>query len=222
MQYVVIDLEMNPIAAEYKEEREISRLEIIQIGAVLLDEKYQEVGDFVTLVKPQYNTRIEKKYEKLTGIETEMVKSSPHFREALNLFFDWCDQIQDEVEIIQWSVNDFTQVSKEIQLKKVSIAEKNRKYIDHGWVDFQAEYGEKLGLERDISLKDAIMYAGEDFCGHQHDALVDARNTAALLGLVRDEERCQKALEHVIEVLKPKQSVSLGEMFDFSHFSFPA
>lgn len=222
MKYVVIDLEMNPIAGEYKEEREISRLEVIEIGAVLLDENYQEIGNFVTLVKPQYNTRIEKKYEKLTGIGTEMTESAPYFQEALNRFFDWCNDIQDELQIIQWSVNDFTQISKEIQLKNTLISDKNRKYLDHAWVDFQAEYGEKLGLERDISLKDAIMYAGEDFCGHQHDALVDARNTAALLGIVRDEAKCQKALEHVIEVLKPKKSISLGEMFDFSHFSFPA
>lgn len=221
MKYVVIDLEMNPIAGEYKEEREISRLEVIEIGAVLLDENYQEIGNFVTLVKPQYNTRIEKKYEKLTGIGTEMTESAPYFQEALNQFFDWCNDIQDEIQIIQWSANDFIQISKEIQLKNTLISDKNRKYLDHAWVDFQAEYGEKLGLERDISLKDAIMYAGEDFCGHQHDALVDARNTAALLGIVRDEVKCQKALERVIEVLKPKESISLGEMFDFSHFSFP-
>lgn len=62
MKYVVIDLEMNPIATVHTAEREYCKLEVIEIGAVLLDEKYQEIGSFVTLVKPRFNSRIEKRY----------------------------------------------------------------------------------------------------------------------------------------------------------------
>ena len=98
----------------------------------------------------------------------------------------------------------------------------DKKYIDTTWFDFQAEYGSTLGLEHNISLKDAVMYAGEDFCGRQHDALVDARNTAGLFGIVRDEAKCQKTLQHVIEALKPKDDFSLGDLFDFSALSFSA
>lgn len=43
MKYVVIDLEMNPIAAVHTAEREICKLEVIEIGAVLLDEKYRKL-----------------------------------------------------------------------------------------------------------------------------------------------------------------------------------
>ena len=61
MKYLVIDLEMNPIGSAYKAERTTCKLEVIEIGAVLLDEAYQEIGSFVTLVKPYFNSRIEKK-----------------------------------------------------------------------------------------------------------------------------------------------------------------
>ena len=37
MKYIVVDLEMNPIAKSYKEQRKQCRKEIIQIGAVALD-----------------------------------------------------------------------------------------------------------------------------------------------------------------------------------------
>lgn len=47
MKYVVIDLEMNPIASVYMAERAICKLEVIEIGAILLDEAYQEIGSFV-------------------------------------------------------------------------------------------------------------------------------------------------------------------------------
>ena len=87
MKYVVIDLEMNPIATVHTAEREYCKLEVIEIGAVLLDEKYQEIGSFVTLVKPRFNSRIEKRYEKLTGIKTEMIESAPCFEDALDMFF---------------------------------------------------------------------------------------------------------------------------------------
>ena len=93
MKYVVIDLEMNPIATTYATERKACKLEVIQIGAVLLDERYQEIGSFVTLVKPQFNSRIERRYERLTGIKTEMTESSPYFEEAVNMFFNWCNSI---------------------------------------------------------------------------------------------------------------------------------
>ena len=212
MKYVVIDLEMNPIAAVHTAEREVCRLEVIEIGAVLLDERYQEIGSFVTLVKPRFNSRIEKKYEKLTGIKTKMTESAPYFEDALDMFFSWCNNIPDEIQIIQWSENDFIQFSKEIQMKKILLSNQNQQYMNNPWLDFQAEYGHTLGIEHNISLKDAVMYAGEDFCGRQHDALVDARNTADLFGIFRDESKCQKALQHVIEVLKPKNPKTISQL----------
>lgn len=87
MKYMVIDFEMNPLGGEYEAEKEICGDEIIQIGAVALDEKYMEISSFTTLIKPQLNSRIERRIEKLTGIKTEMVDTAPCFREALETFF---------------------------------------------------------------------------------------------------------------------------------------
>lgn len=222
MKYIVVDLEMNPIDSAYKDERATCKLEVIEIGAVLLDEYYHEIGRFVTLVKPQYNTRIEKKYEKLTEIKTEMVASAPYFADALQMFFQWCSSIPGENQIVQWSENDYLQISREIVLKNVSLSDENRHYMENSWLDFQKEYGDTLGFDRNLSLKDAIMYAGRDFSGHQHDALDDAKNTADLFAIIRDKEMCQKTLCHVIDVLKPKKDLSLGDIFDFSGISFTA
>ena len=55
MKYVVVDLEMNPLSKEYIEERKQCKSEVIQIGAVALDERYQEIGSFKTLVKVRFN-----------------------------------------------------------------------------------------------------------------------------------------------------------------------
>ena len=60
------------------------------------------------------------------------------------------------------------------------------------YVNALKEYTEKLGLERIISLEKALDYAGIAFEGHMHDALCDAKNTAELFAIVRNEERCNE------------------------------
>ena len=54
MNYIVVDFEMNPVASEHIEEKQISRFEIIEIGAVIMDEQFLMLGEFKTLVKPQF------------------------------------------------------------------------------------------------------------------------------------------------------------------------
>ena len=222
MKYIVIDLEMNRIAREYRKADQECTMEIIEIGAAALDEKYQEIGCFKTLVKPQLNDCIERKYEKLTGITTKMVKEAPAFEQAMRSFFSWCQSLDDSCQILQWSDSDICQVRKEMQLKNVRFTEQEEQYLE-GWQDFQQEYGEKLGVYGRLSLKNAIMYAGIEQIGAWHDALYDARNTAALLRTLRDPELCSKALGNVIRALKPEPVVTtLGDLFNLSGISLPA
>ena len=212
MKYIVVDLEMNPLSKTYIEERKICNNEIIEIGAVVLDEEYKEIDSFETLVKPQLNSKVERKIEKLTGITTEMVSSAPLFEDAVKMFFSWCDSIQEDIQIYQWSDSDYEQMHKEIYLKGYELTERQEKLLTE-WCDFQKEFGETLGLERRLSLKNALMYAGIDFEGREHDALFDARNTAALVTIVRTPELCKQTLENVINALTSK---SIGPMSRFS------
>ena len=213
MNYIIVDFEMNPVAIEYEEERQISRCEIIEIGAVVLDESFLILGEFKTLVKPQYNDCIYKRYETLTGISTQMVCSAPTFATAYEMFVNWCESYGSEYEIYAWSENDYNQLIAEMDLK--GYTNKNMMRPLDRWFDFQKEYTEILGLERIISLDKALNYAGIEFVGRMHDALWDAKNTAELFAIVRDEERRDAVLKTVMEVLKPKKNSTLGDLFDF-------
>lgn len=222
MKYIVIDLEMNSLAKEYKEERVLCSREIIEIGAVALDEQYQEIGSFKTLVKPQYNDVIKPYYERLTGISTEMVATAPVFEDALRMFCLWCHSMDEAIQIYQWSETDMEQVICEMNLKKIVFEKKNQMLISD-WLDFQKEFGEKLNLSNAVSLKNAVMYAGIEFEGTEHDALDDARNTATLLKIVRTPALCKKALDHVIDVLTPTPVyTTLGSIFNFTELGFIA
>ena len=214
MNYIVVDFEMNPVAGEYREERQICRSEIIEIGAVIMDESFMVLGEFKTLVKPQFSDSIYKEYETLTGINTQMVDGAPTFVIAYEMFVNWCESYGNDYEVYAWSENDYKQLRAEMELKQYKEADKMRPL--EIWFDFQKEFTEKLGLERAMSLEKALYYAGVEFEGQMHDALCDAKNTAELFAIVRNEERCNVVLKSVMDVLKPKNiSSTLGDMIDF-------
>lgn len=217
MQYIVVDLEMNPVSRKYKEKKAICTNEIIQIGAVALDENYQEQDTFKTYVKPRFSEELRRHIVRLTGITDERLRYAPGFEDALKVFFEWCLQFGDKVQMIQWSESDYTQISREIQQKRYLLSEKEKTLLI-GWHDFQKEYGEVIGAEHETSLNDAVMLTGENFEGKRHDALQDARNTAKILRMVRIPEERTNCIEKVVELLKGSTPLvsSLGDMFDFS------
>ena len=218
MKHIVVDLEMNNIRRR-SEARMICTNEIIEIGASMLDENLWEIGKFQIYVKPEYNDVIVPKISKLTGITNEMVANAPTFSVAFKQFTDWCLNIKDDVMIYAWSNTDHSQVMKEIQLKQYKLSEEEHKLMEHGWTDFQNEFDIHLGFERQISLKLALDMAGIDFNGRQHDALDDARNTAKLLRVFKDEELFDQTLRKIEEVMKPSSlENTLGNLIDLSMF----
>lgn len=219
MRDVIIDLEMNAISEDYSEKREIWRMEIMEIGAIMLDDDNKEIDRYMAYVKPQYNEEISPRYTKLTGITTEMVQDAPHFAEAFRNFSDWCKASGHDVKIHAWSPSDYLQVVGEMKLKGYEMNEYETRMMEP-WSDFQQVYMKKLGLERAISLKNALMYAGLDFEGRAHDALFDAKNTAELYALVHDEKKFKVYLKTVLEALSHKpETNTLGELFDFTDFN---
>ena len=218
MKHIVVDLEMNNIRRR-SEARKICTNEIIEIGASMLDENLWEIGKFQIYVKPEYNDVIVPKISKLTGITNEMVANAPTFSVAFKQFTEWCLNIKDDVMIYAWSNTDHSQVMKEIQLKQYKLSEEEHKLMEHGWTDFQNEFDIHLGFERQISLKLALDMAGIDFNGRQHDALDDARNTAKLLRVFKDEELFDQTLRKIEEVMKPSSlENTLGNLIDLSMF----
>ena len=143
-----------------------------------------------------------------------MVQNAPEFVTAYEMFANWCKSYEGDYQVYAWSDSDYNQLVAEMKLKNYSNEEKLE--LLSYWYDFQKEYTEKLGLERIISLEKALDYAGVDFKGRMHDALCDAKNTAELFAIVRDEKRCNEILGIVMEALQPKNVCdTLGSLFDF-------
>ena len=218
MKHIVVDLEMNQTKREAFLSTGLST-ETIEIGAVMLDESYNEISCFKTYVRPEYNDTIVGKITKLTGITYERVADAPGFNEAIKKFSGWCLSAKEKTEIHAWGDTDYSQISKEIALKNYEVTENEKHLFSEPWNDFQKEFDRVIGFQKNLSLKTALFTLGIDFSGQEHDALCDARNTGILFRYFKDEKLFKTTLKKIKEVMEPEeQGVTLGDMFDFSKF----
>lgn len=72
---IFIDLEMNTTDVRLVHKKDL-RNEIIEIGAVRMDDAFHPLDRFRIFVRPQYNGVIERKIYKLTGISNGAVSDA--------------------------------------------------------------------------------------------------------------------------------------------------
>ena len=203
MIHVVIDLEMNPVSKTFKDIRRLTTDEIIEIGAVKLDENYKQFAEFQCYVRPQYG-EITKHITKLTGITAEIVADKPLFPEAFKNFMDWIGTW--DMTLYSWSNSD---INRALKMPEYKIGR-----LERQWQDLQKAFDDRIGLHNSLGLKHAIGAMNRDFEGTQHTALADAANTAAILTLLQDDEEFFRVMKPVIELLKPKTlSQSIGDKY---------
>ena len=208
MIHVVIDLEMNPVRQELREMRRVLSEEVIEIGAVKLDDRFQQIDKFQCYVKPKYGS-ITRHIQKLTGITNDLLADKPEFAEAFKNFLDWIGTT--EVTLYSWSNSDINQLKYECSYK---IEGFDISRLEKHWVDLQKEFDDELGLRGNLALKYAVGAINKNFAGTQHTALDDAINTAAILTLMQDEEEFRRTMQPVIDLLNPKKlSSSIGELY---------
>lgn len=186
MKHIFVDLEMNPINKNYSHLMNGCTNEVIEIGAVMLDENMTRVSAFKEYVKPQCNHSIIKRIVKLTGITDKIVFTADEFETVINKFFDWCC-MEDEFTVYSWSGSDLRQIKREIAGKEIKISLKGEKVLSN-WKDFQKMYCELAEYTYPISLEDAMCDVGYKFEGKMHDAFYDAINTAELFQLAQNPD----------------------------------
>lgn len=206
--YPIIDLEMCKIPKGIVRSCHV-RTEIIQIGAVLLDEQFEIKDKFATYVKPQYGW-IDPKIEKLTGINYDQVKNAPFIKVAVSMFLDW---LPDEDGImVSWSTTDKNQLERELEAKGIEFDRMAQLY--ESWFDCQEMFVGKVEAGRLYTLKEALIAADILSEGREHDGLADAWNTALLFAKMQDEHFKFNPYYEVASKEKSETlSVSLGELF---------
>ncbi len=215
MKYYFIDFEMCPVERKLmaKKPGEKCSMEIIEIGVIRLNEDLKEEDSFKAYVKPQFSTKIAKRYENLTGITQEMLDEADDFKTVMTDFLNWVCESERDYIVYAWSGNDLYQLRQEMIVKNINLGPEMEYMMEH-WKDFQREYCDLFEINRVLSLNKAVRLAGLDFDGRKHDALWDARNTAQLFARTRDGEEFEILRKKIADVLNPQPlTVSLGDVF---------
>ena len=201
MAWVFMDLEMKPVDKQYRRQWDVCRQGVIEFGAVKLGADLAEIDSFRRLVKPVYGD-IPPRYERLTGITNADVAEAEGFAAVLAEFAAWCD---DAETVYAWSGSDLDQLRGEVKMKEIDFP---LDALAGKWADFQKIFTRAVGLRRELSLEQAVNIANIDFTGHQHDALWDARNTAEIFRIYKDEARFQAVIGPLRKAVNPQKQTS--------------
>lgn len=181
--YVVLDLEMCTQTKKQKYIKGYKGSEIIQIGAVKLDENYKPIDTFMNYVKPEF-VSISPRIQNLTGIKEASLVDQPSFKEVIKCFSSWLGE--ENIIGVSWSKTDSVQLRKEMKYKSYNHPRIHK--LLKNWIDCQLLFKKAVEADRIISLGKALELADTNRVGYDHDALTDARNTASLFEQIMREE----------------------------------
>lgn len=111
MNYIVLDLEWNQ-SGEREQADEKLHFEIIEIGAVCLNDQKKMVSEFSRLVKPQVYHELHKITSKLIHMQMQELEHGQPFVEVMQAFLDWCGE---DYIFCTWGPLDLTELQNNMQ-----------------------------------------------------------------------------------------------------------
>ena len=175
MYYITLDLEWNQAYAQkaLAVQRQLScrlRGEVIQIGAVKLDERMNVCGSYQIIVKPKYYKKLHRHVSELTGITQEQMEMGTYLPEAAERFRNWCGK---DFAFLTWGPDDIPMMKENLNAHGIKAEWLDRVY------DLQIIFNRQTdGGTKQRSLEYAMDYFELQQNLPAHDALNDAYFTA--------------------------------------------
>jgi len=91
MNYIILDLEWNQSSDNQQANRTMP-FEIIEIGAVKLNENKEIIGEFSELIKPQIYLELHYITKKLIHLQMEELQGKKFFYDVMIDFLEWCGE----------------------------------------------------------------------------------------------------------------------------------
>lgn len=107
MNYIVLDLEWNQGNAEMETDAEKLVFEIIEIGAIQLNDRYVMISEFNELIRPRVYQEMHPITGKLIHLQMKELERGRLFKEVAEQFLHWCGK---EYRFCTWGVLDLAQL----------------------------------------------------------------------------------------------------------------
>lgn len=171
MHYIAVDFEWNQAGYNRKSSIQLDG-EIIQIGAVKMNDDFEVVDYFSADIKPVIYRKIHKKVKELTGIDQKQLNNGKDFLVIIEKFRQWCG---DEHIFLTWGPDDSRIMMQNLLVHKYDTSWMGR------WINLQVIYSMQTEEEKPpMSLEKAVEYYGIPVDMTVHNALNDAKYTAEI------------------------------------------
>lgn len=188
MNYVVFDLEWNQADTSKEEAHESLPFEIIEIGAVKLDENLKRVGTFHRIIKPVVYPELFSYTRDIVNLTDEDLAEGVPFEVACRDFLKWCGKTS-EYRFCTWGTLDLTQLQRNMEWFGVE------NHFSRPLVYFNVQQlfsiDRQEEKEKAYSLETAVEMFMLPETGEYHSALADASYTANIMQKI-DRELLKK------------------------------
>ncbi len=191
MDYIIFDLEWNQSSksdnsSKIDENGRSLPFEIVEIGAVKLNENRDMIGEFSELIKPQIYHEMHYITSKLIHLQMKQLEKGKPFVEVMEKFLEWCG---DDCIFCTWGPLDLLELQRNMQYYNMEpLSDRPIQYYDIQKL-FSIAYEDKKSRR---SLEYAIDMLGIHKDIPFHRAFSDAYYTAQVFDMIEDPEVLEK------------------------------
>ena len=187
MNYIVLDLEWNqPISYHspaYKSVRGKLLFELIQIGAVRVNEQMEVTDSFNQLIQPQHYVKLHPRIARITHIDQESLADAPLFPEALAAFAAWCGQ---DYVLLTWGPDDISVLNQNMTFYQVDTVLSKIYDLQKLFGDFAGQPKDRKGLK--AAMEQLEINPDEENMPF-HNAVNDAYYTALVFARMPEPQK---------------------------------
>lgn len=188
MCYIVLDLEFNRHPETLQNFELLGRkypYEIIQIGAIKMDQSFLTLSSFDSLVKPTFYSKIDPFIHELTGISTNHLDEAKPFMEVYQDFLDFIGSAKENTVFIVWGMSDMKELFRNASYHNLDTKLLPRKYINlQPYVSLHLKYPKNKPLSLRYSLEQLGISMNIPF----HSAINDAFYTGEIFKLIYNKD----------------------------------
>ena len=211
MNYIVLDLEWNQ--GQKEDKRDVPTFEIIEIGAVKLDEQFRVVDTFQRLIKPRIYNTMHKITAELVNLDIRDLKDEDNFTKVAKEFLCWCGE---NYLFCIWGVQDLTEFQKNMDYYRMEPLSKGPlKYYDiQKLYSLACEDGKaRLSLSHVVE-NEQLLDEKVEF----HRALGDAYYTARIFQKIQSTELLKRISFDTYRVPENKKEQILWKFDNYTKF----
>lgn len=181
MNYIVLDLEWNQCYGGHEHENPRMPFEIIEIGAVKLDEKFNIIDFYSSIIKPRLYKKLQPHIKAILNYDEATLKKGRPFDMVCREFIKWCGE---DYIFCTWGTMDLSYLQNNMDYYYMKQLEKPLKYynVQQIYADVASEDGQISKLEK------AVVHMNLEIDRPFHSAVNDAYYTGRILAKIKPKD----------------------------------